>query len=130
MSNLAEMLLNANLGLINSSCSLGVMARRLLVANIAGGESCEQCSKKAECEYDRLQEEMKKMDLAKGIDNLRSDLDNGGIKEDSSAIIMYIALANQAKKVLKFSPGDATAEEFLNLCQESGSPSLKLVATP
>ena len=72
------------------------------------------------------------MDLRQCLDNLKRDLDNGGIKDDTFATVCYMTMANEARRLLK---GDALdqqtrddANEYLSMCSSSGSDSLRYVA--
>ena len=72
------------------------------------------------------------MNPEKCMENLRHDVNNGGIEEDSFSVICYIAMANKAIRSLRDKVEDGTeakfATDFLALCRESGSDALKYIA--
>jgi hypothetical protein len=69
------------------------------------------------------------MDLEQGLANLRNDISNSGVEDDTFATICYITIANQAIRLLESRPPDQrdadTANEFLMLCSRSGNDSLR-----
>ena len=72
------------------------------------------------------------MDLKKCLDNLKYDLSNGGIQDETFAMNCYVTMANKACKLLKNGASDeqmrATAGEYLATCSDSGSDTLRCVA--
>ena len=72
------------------------------------------------------------MDLKQCLKNLKHDVNNGGLTEDTSAVIWYIGMANNARRLLKSRTSDQQtaedAKEYLTLCCSSGSDSLRCAA--
>ena len=72
------------------------------------------------------------MDLKHCLSNLKRDLDNGGISDDTFATTCYVTMANKAHQVLKSDESDrltrADASEYLSMCRQSGSDSLRYIA--
>ena len=72
------------------------------------------------------------MDLRHCLNNLKSDLDNGGISDDTFATTCYVTMANKAHQLLKSDESDqltrADANEYLSMCRQSGSDSLRYIA--
>ncbi len=72
------------------------------------------------------------MDLRQCLDNLKHDLGNGGIKDDTFPVVCYVTMANKAKRLLKSDTLDQQARndasEFLSVCSKSGSDSLRYIA--
>lgn len=68
------------------------------------------------------------MNLGKYIENLKNDLENGGVADDSVAVLCYITAANRAKEVIQAGgPEKETAQSFLDLCMQSGCEGLRTV---
>ncbi len=71
------------------------------------------------------------MNLTRCLENLKHDVSNGGIDEDSFAVVCYITMANAASRLLKSGAADQRetdcATEYLALCRRSGSDSLRYV---
>lgn len=70
------------------------------------------------------------MDLRKCMENLRYDMANGGLEEDSFAMNCYITMAIRACRILKNGASQEEmddAREYLALCISSGIDSLKCV---
>ena len=71
------------------------------------------------------------MNLTQCLENLKHDIRNGGIEEDSFAAVCYITMANEASRLLKSGVADQRetdrATEYLALCRRSGSDSLRYV---
>ena len=72
------------------------------------------------------------MILRKCLENLKSDINNGGLEDDTFAMICYITMANEARRLLKNDMSDQQktedAKEYLTLCCRSGTDSLRFVA--
>lgn len=72
------------------------------------------------------------MDLRQCLKNLKHDINNGGIEDDSFPIVCYVTMANSAHRILRSSAPDQQeandAREYLSLCCRAGSDSLKYVA--
>ncbi len=72
------------------------------------------------------------MDLRQCLDNLRHDLSNGGVKEDTFAMICYVTMANKAHQLLKNNASSQKARddagEYLAVCSSSGSNILRCIA--
>lgn len=72
------------------------------------------------------------MDLKQCIENLKYDINNSGVEDDTFPMICYITMAHRAHRILragKASQEDMNqAREFLSLCKYSQSDSLKLIA--
>lgn len=72
------------------------------------------------------------MDLKEFVKNFKNDLEkNGGVVDDSVAVIHYIAAANKAQKIIRSSGStadEADAQEYLRLCRESNNPAFISVA--
>ena len=72
------------------------------------------------------------MDLRQCLNNLKNDLGNGGIQDDTFPVVCYMTMANKAHRLLKESALDqqtrSNADEYLSMCRRSGSDSLKCVA--
>lgn len=72
------------------------------------------------------------MNLKQCLENLKYDTGNGGVEEDSFAMICYITMANKARRLLRDSALDQRAmddaKEYLALCCRSDSDSLRCVA--
>lgn len=72
------------------------------------------------------------MDLKKCLGNLKHDLNNGGIDDDSFAMVCYMTMAKKAHKLLGDTEPDKleqdNAKEYLTMCRNSGYAGLKLVA--
>ena len=71
------------------------------------------------------------MDLKQCLENLKHDINNGGLEEDTFAIICYITKAKEAIRMLRSDTLDqrdaSCAREYLALCRNSGSDSLRCV---
>lgn len=68
------------------------------------------------------------MNLGQCLKNLRHDIGNGGLEDDTSAMIWYITMANEARRLLKSNASDQReAREYLALCNNSGSDSLRCI---
>ncbi len=72
------------------------------------------------------------MDLRQCLENLKHDVDNGGLVDDTFPVTCYITMAHEARRLLKNGELDqkaaADAKEYLTVCCESGSDGLKCVA--
>ena len=71
------------------------------------------------------------MDLRRCLENLKYDLDNGGVEEDSFAMNCYITMANEACRIIKGGASQREidgAVEYLDLCRNSGVDSLMCIA--
>ena len=72
------------------------------------------------------------MDLKQCLKNLKHDVNNGGLTEDTSPAIWYIGGANEARRLLSNGTSDQQAaedaKEYLALCCSSGSDSLRCAA--
>ena len=72
------------------------------------------------------------MDLKKCLDNLRHDLNNGGVEDDSFAMNCYVTIANEAHRLIECDTSDErtrkVANEYLAMCRSSGSDILRYVA--
>jgi len=72
------------------------------------------------------------MNLRICLDNLKHDLNNGGIEEDSFAMNCYITMANEARRMLKRSLSQSEIDDaiqYLSLCRDSGASSLQSIAS-
>jgi len=73
------------------------------------------------------------MDLRQYLENLKYDLGNGGLEEDSFAVVCYITMVNKAHRMLSSNTLDKQAiddaKKYLTLCHESGCDSLRYVAS-
>lgn len=71
------------------------------------------------------------MDLGQCLENLKYDVSNGGLEDDTFAMICYITMANKARRLLRSNTSDQReadyAREYLALCCNSGSDSLRCV---
>jgi hypothetical protein len=68
------------------------------------------------------------MNLGQCLRNLRHDIGNGGLEEDTFAMNCYITMANRARRLLKSNASDQReATEYLALCSNSGSDSLRCI---
>ena len=69
------------------------------------------------------------MDLKQCLNNLKYDLGNGGIRDETFAMNCYVTMANKAHRLLKSDTSDqeaqALAEEYLSLCANSGNDALE-----
>lgn len=71
------------------------------------------------------------MDLKQCMDNLKRDVDNGGVEDDSFATNCYVTMANEARRILDSGLSDqkaADARAYLSICCSSGSDSLRYIA--
>ena len=72
------------------------------------------------------------MNIKQCLENLRYDIGNGGIKEDTFAVTCYITMANKAHRLLENGATDQQeanyAKEYLALCRNSGSDVLKCIS--
>ena len=72
------------------------------------------------------------MILRQCLENLKSDINNGGLEDDTFAMVCYITMANEARRLLKNDVLDQQktedAKEYLALCCRSGNDSLICVA--
>jgi len=72
------------------------------------------------------------MELRRCLDNLKHDVSNGGLVDDTFPVVCYVTMANKALRILH-SPAaqqdKAAAEEYLTLCRDSGTASLRSIAT-
>lgn len=67
------------------------------------------------------------MNLSKCMENLKADLGNGGIAEDSFAAICYVTMANTACRMLNNGSTQKEiddAKAYISLCHTSGVDSL------
>jgi len=67
------------------------------------------------------------MNLSKCMENLKADIGNGGIVEDSFAAICYVTMANTACRMMKNASTQkeiADAKAYISLCHTSGVDSL------
>ncbi len=73
------------------------------------------------------------MNLRQCLSNMKSDMSNGGIRDDTFPVVCYMTMANKARQLLKEDTLDQqtrnNANEYLSMCRRSGSDSLKYVAT-
>ena len=72
------------------------------------------------------------MDLGKCLENLRVDLNNGGVVEDSFAAICYVTMANTACRILTNGATQKEinkAKEYITLCHTSGVGSLMSITS-
>ena len=71
------------------------------------------------------------MNLGQCLENLRHDISNGGLEDDTFAMNCYITMANEARRLLGSDVPDQReadyAREYLALCGNSGSASLRCV---
>jgi len=71
------------------------------------------------------------MDLGQCLENLKYDVSNGGLEDDTFPMICYITMANEARRLLGSDVSDQReanyAREYLALCGNSGSASLRCV---
>lgn len=70
------------------------------------------------------------MDLKVCLENLKSDLSNGGVEEDSFAMNCYVIMANEAVRIVKNGgPIEMLdiASEYIALCRNSGIGSLQFI---
>jgi len=72
------------------------------------------------------------MDLRRCMENLKHDISNGGLEDDTFAMVCYITMANRARRLLENMVFDEQAEEvakeYLALCCNSESDSLRCAA--
>jgi hypothetical protein len=72
------------------------------------------------------------MTLGQCLENLKHDVSNGGLEDDTFGMICYIAMANEAQRLLRSGaldqPALDDAREYLTLCRNSGSDGLRCVA--
>jgi hypothetical protein len=72
------------------------------------------------------------MDLEKCLENLKHDVNNGGLEDDSFAMNCYVTMANKARRMVKNGSSDpkskVSAEEYLTICCKSGNDILKYIA--
>ena len=72
------------------------------------------------------------MNLRQCLSNLKHDLDNGGIKDDTFATVCYMTMANKARRLLENDTLDQqtrdNANEYLSMCSRAGSDSLRYIA--
>ena len=71
------------------------------------------------------------MDLKQCMENLKQDVNNGGIEDDSFAVNFYITMANEARRILNSGSSDqkvADARAYLSICCSSGGDSLRYIA--
>ena len=71
------------------------------------------------------------MDLRQCLDNLQHDVNNGGLEDDSFAMNCYITMANEAHRILSTTSAQqdkVEAQEYLEMCRNFGTASLKYVA--
>ena len=71
------------------------------------------------------------MDLKQCLENLKHDVNDGGIEDDTFATLCYVTMANEARRIL--SNGSSTqevadAKEYLTICCSSDSDSLRYIA--
>ena len=71
------------------------------------------------------------MELKQCLENLRHDVSNGGVEDDTFATLCYVTMANEARRIV--SDGSSTqevadAKEYLTLCCGSDSDSLRYIA--
>ena len=67
------------------------------------------------------------MDIGKCLENLKYDLNNGGVVEDSFAAICYVTMANTACRILEKGATQKDIDEakaYIDLCHSSGVGSL------
>lgn len=70
------------------------------------------------------------MNIRVCLENLKYDLSNGGIEEDSFAMNCYITMAHEACRILKSAASRRDiddAKEYIALCKDSGIGSLRCV---
>jgi|GEM_PF-2741096 len=71
------------------------------------------------------------MDLGQCLENLKHDISNGGLEDDTFAMNCYITMANKALRLLGSDVSDQReadhAREYLALCGNSGSDSLRCI---
>jgi hypothetical protein len=70
------------------------------------------------------------MDIGKCLENLKADLSNGGVVEDTFAAICYVTMANTACRILAEGATQKEfnkAREYIALCNTSGVGSLMSV---
>lgn len=79
-------------------------------------------------EINALLQEIEKMDMKQVLENLLSDIDDGGVEDDTFAAACYITMASQAHRVLQDNADDAEASGYLSLCADSGCAGLAYVA--
>ena len=72
------------------------------------------------------------MDLRRCLENLKHDINNGGLEDDTFAMICYVTMANEAHRIIKEDTSHQqmldNAKEYLALCSSSESASLRCVA--
>ena len=72
------------------------------------------------------------MTLKQCLENLKRDIADDGIRDDTSAVIWYITMANEARRLLGSKPLDQRtvddAKQYLTLCCDSGSDALRRAA--
>ncbi len=72
------------------------------------------------------------MDLRQCLENLKYDIGNGGVDDDTFATTCYITMANKAHRLLESGASDQRtandAKEYLTLCCSSESAGLRCVA--
>ena len=71
------------------------------------------------------------MDLKQCMENLKHDVDNGGVDDNSFAMNCYVTMANEARRILgngSSAQKAADAKEYLTTCSNCGSDSLRYVA--
>ena len=72
------------------------------------------------------------MHLKQCLVNLKHDVGNGGVEEDTFAAICYVTTANKARKLLANNTlsqqSMEDAREFLTVCLNSGSDTLRYIA--
>jgi len=72
------------------------------------------------------------MHLGQCLENLKHDINNGGLEDDTFAMNCYITMANKARRLLRIGTSDrqeaGDAKEYLAVCCNSGSDSLRCVA--
>jgi hypothetical protein len=66
------------------------------------------------------------------LENLKYDVSNGGLEDDTFAMNCYITMAKKARRLLRSGTPDQqaaeNAKEFLALCCEHGSGGLRCTA--
>ena len=72
------------------------------------------------------------MNLSQCLEDLKYDIRNDGIADDTFAMICYMTMANKARRLLRSSASNQqevnVAREYLTMCRNSGSDGLRCVA--
>jgi hypothetical protein len=72
------------------------------------------------------------MTLSQCLKELKHDINNGGLEDDTFAMNCYVTMANKARRLLENGTSDKqaadVAREYLAVCFDSSSDTLRYIA--